>query len=352
MEQILFISNVNNKSRISELNSVITNVSSFKFEVTNLTKNEIISKYPNNVIFLENIELGFYMKNKSITLTEENIKPLLSEIVKYKADKDERNITIRYNYSLIVHGKVIFTTGHYLDGYLLRKSTGKSDMFFEKYINVMKAYGPLSLVSTEKKENYIKFSHYMKKLMGYYVCYLNDIDTNRLSEYCKNTKITTVDSSTNVNYEYGLLSTGIDNLTIYFDEYFQTRGWGDWLFSGRTNFPISVKIKSEVDNYYDRLESEKKEAEIKKESERKEKDAKEEVERQEALIRNQRSNSSSNSYSNNHCSSDFDEADYDRRGREGHGWSSSIDGYTNDEVAYYRSRVYERETGQPMESGL
>jgi len=56
--------------------------------------------------------------------------------------------------------------------------------------------------------------------------------------------------------------------------------------------------------------------------------------------------STSHSSSNNHCSSDFDEEAYDRRGREGHGWSSSIDGFTNDEVDSYNDRVYEREHGR------
>jgi len=50
--------------------------------------------------------------------------------------------------------------------------------------------------------------------------------------------------------------------------------------------------------------------------------------------------------SDNHCSSDFDEEAYDRRGREGHGWSSSIDGFTNDEVDSYNERVWEREHGR------
>jgi len=52
------------------------------------------------------------------------------------------------------------------------------------------------------------------------------------------------------------------------------------------------------------------------------------------------------SHSKSRCSSDFNESEYDKRGRKGNGWSSEIEGFTNDEVDSYNDREYERTHGR------
>lgn len=331
MKKIIFVSNVIDNSKLNILNLCFYDVDLiFTNDFTNIITN-------NDIVITENITI----ESKYGEVTSENILEIMKKFKGVKLTNDVRDVYIKYEYKLYFNEKESFKINKCHKGVLSNKKLGKSSVFYENYIMNIPEWKMISQLDQKEKDRMINLFESIKQLSAHYICHIFNIDINNLYNYTENNLVKKSKSDYNISKKYSI-SYQKNQLSVCVDEYFETRGWGDWLFSGREifninidtiNFEMSEYIETTLQKEKEALEEREKEREIEREREREiEKERQENLERQK----------SNRSHSKSSYSSNFNEAEYDRRGREGNGWSSQIDGFTNDEVDSYNDRAYER----------
>ena len=331
MEKIIFVSNVNDISKLNKLKSYVENVEAC---FTSNFKSVIES---NKIVITEEIVVD----SKYGYLTPENIESIKNKFKGVKLVDNDREVNLEYNYNLYINQKSVYNTSETCNGVLTNKKTGKSKVYFENYVINTENWKMMSLLSEIEKERMTKQNKSLQKIFAHYVCYSNNIDIIKLENFTLNKLLKQEKSSYNTTNEFFMLYDN-NKLTVCVKEFFQTRGWGDWLYSGTktTNINLST-INSEISEYEKIVEFETKKLEEQKKEEQEMRIKEEQkIEEERKKEKSYHYNYQSNYHSN------FDEAEYDKRGRAGGGWSDDIPGFTNDEVESYRDRVYERDNGR------
>ena len=349
-KKLIFISNVVDNLKIEQLSSILGDVSNIEIVFMNLDSDSdiknIIEEYGDNTIITEKILLSAYPNGMYKKITSENIEDIKSLFKGIKLTDDERDMSIEYEYSIYIDKKLVSKRSKDVKCVIANKKVGKSSLYFENYIMNIPEWEMMSKISIEDKEKMTNQSFMLKELYAYYVCYVNNIDVERLRVYSDNMLVDKFKDSEDydVSYEYSIMSENIDSLSVKYKKYILSRRAinPNWFLSKSLSYPINLsEIDTKLNECDEFIEKEKE-----KEKAEKEKAEKEAIEKEKADLTSSRSSySSGGSSSHSHYSSDFDEADYNRRGREGHGWSSEIGGFTNDEVEDYHDRVYKRNHG-------
>ena len=335
MKKIIFVSNVNDSSKLNKLKTYVENI-----EVLFTKESDFKSVIESNEFVITeeikvNSEYGY--------LTPENVESIKNKFKGVKLVDSNREVSLEYRYNFYINNKSVYKTSESCTGVLSNKKAGKSKVYFENYIMNIQNWKMMSLLTESEKEKMIKQNKSLEEVFASYVCYSNNLDVNKLSNFTLNKLLKESPSGYNTSRMF-FMSYKNNTLTVCVNEFFQTRGWGDWLFSGTKTANVNLStINSEIREYEKTVEFEAKKLEQERKKELEEQEEKKKKEEQERKVQKQ-----NQTY---HYHSDFNEADYDRRGRNGGGWSEEIPGFTNDEVEAYRARVYER-AGKNWYSGL
>lgn len=289
MEKFIFISNLKT--------SLLSKKENFIYTEKNI--NEIIKEFNGNLI-VENVKVDY--ENKIVT--ENNIKTLLSEIKNKKSEDDERDVTIISEYKLVINNKVIHTIVNTINGFLTKRKTGKSNIWFENYINVKPVWNTFSSLSEEEKNKKYNTELIINKLFGRFIINKYDINVETLNKYYS---LKLEKESTNYEFEYvfDVKSNG-DDLIVYYKKYITSkqRGGCECLFSEIIEFNVDfVIINVEMKRYFDYVNDTKEIDELNE----KKKLLKNEIDKLEASRPHYNPSYSSNSYNDN----------FDFHGKEG-----------------------------------
>ena len=177
-------------------------------------------------------------------VTENNIDHIVGYLKDVKINNDSRKISIDYTYKFFIDGKETYKIHNSVNGILSNKKNCKSSVYFENYILCPQERKMMSVITDEYKEKMTHQSNMLMKIYTKYICYINNIDIDKLKEYSDNNFIKKNKNSVDYDYsyEYNVIFNGVDSLNIKYKEYFLSKRAinPNWIFSKIYSYSINI----------------------------------------------------------------------------------------------------------------